>query len=278
MVDAQRALLDELMGVDRDAPPAARAARPIRVDDPDVCKLALAGLCPHGLFKNTKSDLGPCRWRRHEEWGGWASVADAWTSLPPADRARYGYEADLHALLDGMVRDMDRKIERARERLAASAAAARAAIPQADLDHVASLRAQANAAVQAGESAAASGDADAAVDATRQADKAAAGADTADAALARRAPPAQTVCTVCGIQLAVNEPEARVKEHVEGKQYVGWSAVRARLAELRKEGVPLGGRGGGVGAPAADAGFGVRWQVRRPAGRWWWARVQGARA
>ena len=35
-----------------------RSGRGLRYSDPEVCKLALAGLCPYGLFKNTKSDLG----------------------------------------------------------------------------------------------------------------------------------------------------------------------------------------------------------------------------
>ena len=26
----------------------------------NVCKYALGGLCPHGLFRNTRSDLGRC--------------------------------------------------------------------------------------------------------------------------------------------------------------------------------------------------------------------------
>ena len=49
MVDAQRALLDELMGVERDVPLAARSGRGAapRWDDAGVCGYALAGLCPH---------------------------------------------------------------------------------------------------------------------------------------------------------------------------------------------------------------------------------------
>ena len=58
-MDETRALLDELMGRARDAPLAERAkVRAPRFDDDHVCKLALAGLCPYRLFKNTRSDLG----------------------------------------------------------------------------------------------------------------------------------------------------------------------------------------------------------------------------
>lgn len=63
MVDATRALLDELMGKERNVPLDLRTGQSLKFSDPEVCKYALAGLCPYGLFKNTKSDLGafpPC--------------------------------------------------------------------------------------------------------------------------------------------------------------------------------------------------------------------------
>ena len=45
---------------DRDVPLDQRVVRSVKFSDPEVCKHALAGLCPFGLFMNTKSDLGPC--------------------------------------------------------------------------------------------------------------------------------------------------------------------------------------------------------------------------
>lgn len=53
-----RAMLDELMGKERNVPLDQRKGTDLRFNDPEVCKYALAGLCPYGLFKNTKSDLG----------------------------------------------------------------------------------------------------------------------------------------------------------------------------------------------------------------------------
>lgn len=58
MADAMRAMLDELMGKERNIPLDQRKGTDLRFNDPEVCKYALAGLCPYGLFKNTKSDLG----------------------------------------------------------------------------------------------------------------------------------------------------------------------------------------------------------------------------
>ena len=53
-----RAMLDELMGKERNVPLDQRKGTDMKFNDPEVCKYALAGLCPYGLFKNTKSDLG----------------------------------------------------------------------------------------------------------------------------------------------------------------------------------------------------------------------------
>jgi hypothetical protein len=75
MVDATRALLDELMGKERNVPLMERSNRELTFSSPEVCKYAIAGLCPYGLFRNTKSDLGApptalrcleCRAGRHQ--------------------------------------------------------------------------------------------------------------------------------------------------------------------------------------------------------------------
>ncbi len=58
MVDATRALLDELMGKDRNLHPAERKNDATHFWDEDICKYYICGFCPHDLFTNTKNDLG----------------------------------------------------------------------------------------------------------------------------------------------------------------------------------------------------------------------------
>jgi RNA-binding protein Luc7-like 2 len=53
-----RAMLDELMGKERDVPLDRRTNKVIKFNDSSVCKHQLAGLCPNTLFRNTRSDLG----------------------------------------------------------------------------------------------------------------------------------------------------------------------------------------------------------------------------
>lgn len=58
MTDSVRAMLDELMGKERDVPLSQRSNRKMRFTDPEVCKYDLVACCPNQLFKNTRSDLG----------------------------------------------------------------------------------------------------------------------------------------------------------------------------------------------------------------------------
>nr|XP_018677446.1 PREDICTED: U1 snRNP-associated protein usp106-like [Musa acuminata subsp. malaccensis] len=56
-MDAIRKQLDVLMGANRNGD-VTEVSR--KYYDRDVCRLFLAGLCPHDLFQLTKMDMGPC--------------------------------------------------------------------------------------------------------------------------------------------------------------------------------------------------------------------------
>jgi LUC7 N_terminus len=59
-MDAQRALLDQLMGKHRNLSADERAKKQKNFDDDTVCQFYNCSFCPHDLFRNTKSDLGEC--------------------------------------------------------------------------------------------------------------------------------------------------------------------------------------------------------------------------
>ncbi|ONK55714.1 uncharacterized protein A4U43_C10F250 [Asparagus officinalis] len=60
-MDAQRRALDELMGAARNLTEEEKKGfKEIRWDDKEVCGAFMVRFCPHDLFVNTKSDLGPC--------------------------------------------------------------------------------------------------------------------------------------------------------------------------------------------------------------------------
>lgn len=56
-LDAQRELLDSLMGMNRNND---KKYQNLDYRDDRVCKFFLTGMCPHEMFVNTKMDEGPC--------------------------------------------------------------------------------------------------------------------------------------------------------------------------------------------------------------------------
>jgi LUC7 N_terminus len=107
--DSMAKYLDELMGKHRNEVEPEAQKRKLHFDDEDVCKHALAGLCPYTLFNNTKSDLGAhftlprsCeskrrRFNRCDRIGScllrakWTGIV--WLQAPVASRCTKGIES-----------------------------------------------------------------------------------------------------------------------------------------------------------------------------------------
>jgi hypothetical protein len=103
-MDEQRALLDSLMGRNRDGDRPEEDISDFR--HPRVCKPFLSGLCPHELFQNTKLNLGVC----------------AQLHLPVLQaafeaQADCAFDAELERELGRFLTDVDRKIGHAQRRL-----------------------------------------------------------------------------------------------------------------------------------------------------------------
>lgn len=103
-MDEQRALLDSLMGRNRDGDRPEEDISDFR--HPRVCKPFLSGLCPHELFQNTKLNLGAC----------------AQLHLPALQaafeaQADCAFDAELERELGRFLAEVDRKIGRAQRRL-----------------------------------------------------------------------------------------------------------------------------------------------------------------
>ncbi|GAB5035092.1 rna-binding protein luc7-like expressed [Nannochloropsis oceanica] len=121
-VDAQRAMLDEMMGMNRnlDNPDAEIAD----YRDERVCKQFLLGCCPHEVFSKTKIDLGQCE-RLHDEGLQQKFEADLKKEEEEWEGGREGgpvaedrkrYERDLEMVLREYIYEADRKIARGRRR------------------------------------------------------------------------------------------------------------------------------------------------------------------
>lgn len=108
-MDAQRAMLDELMGANRN------------LDNPDaeiddyrdrrVCTHFLLGCCPHEVFKGTKVDLGPCERAHSDDLKAQfeAAVAEGGSDVR---REVEDYERELERALRDVIQEADRKIQR----------------------------------------------------------------------------------------------------------------------------------------------------------------------
>lgn len=115
-MNEQRALLDKLMGRDRNSVVKNKntITKTRRYDDRDVCQFFLAGLCPHELFKNTKSDLGACpSIHDHDALRDFARQSRNKKKHVEKRALRYYYE---------LVEEAERKVRRAHNRLAMGAA------------------------------------------------------------------------------------------------------------------------------------------------------------
>ena len=139
-----RAMLDELMGTERDVPldqrtgrgrhysvrttrprprfeicpqcapisSSARLTATLSTQDREVCKYYLCGF-DVTCFKNTRSDTDVLRIVGPEQQDALGTTRCAETSpRAAAERARTGYERDTKAVLDRMIRECDRRIER----------------------------------------------------------------------------------------------------------------------------------------------------------------------
>ena len=61
-INFSTAMLDELMGRNRNYDPNDKNAKEIRWSDSGVCRFYLVEFCPHELFTNTKADLVSSNW------------------------------------------------------------------------------------------------------------------------------------------------------------------------------------------------------------------------
>eukprot|EP01082_Thalassiosira_pseudonana_P000569 g908.t1 g908 contig10:983995-985350(+) len=149
MADEARAMLDALMGADRNAPvegasgvsgPSSHGSQggaPRRQKrscyDPDVCPLYCAwslssqetptwaesmavnegagGIDVYDLFTNTKSDIGPNPFKVDDH------AREEFESLPDHEKRRLGYEDMLCRKLADLVRQCDRTVARNKEKL-----------------------------------------------------------------------------------------------------------------------------------------------------------------
>ncbi|KAJ0261797.1 Arginine-aspartate-rich RNA binding protein-like [Hirschfeldia incana] len=233
-MDAQRALLDELMGAARNLTDEERRGfKEIKWDDREVCAFYMVRFCPHDLFVNTKSDLGACS-RIHDP-----KLKESFENSPRHDSYVPKFEAELVQFCEKLVNDLDRKVRRGQERLAQelepppppSLSGEKAEQLSVLEEKIKNLLEQVEALGEEGK-----------VDEAEALMRKVEGLNTEKAMLVQRPndkvlamvqEKKMALCDVCGSFLVSNDAVERTQSHVTGKQHVGYGLVRDFLAEQK---------------------------------------------
>jgi len=230
-LQSQAQLLDELMGKNRNAGPGIRI-NSVRFDDEEVCKFSLCGFCPHDLFVNTRADLGPCD-KIHDE--------ELVLAYEKSSRyGRLGYEDEFERFIRSLLMDVEKKIKRGVERLKLTQNDPNHKTPSQLRDEkIVFLKEQINTIIKEAESLGELGEIDQAQEKLESCEKFKSECKYLETQAEQNAQlidqKIMEVCEVCGSFLIVNDAQARVEEHVAGKQHMGYAKLRTALEDLRKK-------------------------------------------
>ncbi|CDP05336.1 unnamed protein product [Coffea canephora] len=235
-MDAQRALLDELMGAARNLTEEERKGyKEITWDSKEVCSFYMVRFCPHDLFVNTRSDLGPCP-KIHDQ-----KLKESFEKSPRHDAYVPKFEAELAHFCEKLVMDLDRRVRRGRERLAQEIdVPPPPPIPAEKSEQLAVLEEKIKNLLEQVESLGEAGKVDEAEALMRKvevlnAEKTALTQQPQqDKVLMMAQEKKMALCEICGSFLVANDAAERTQSHVTGKQHMGYGMVRDYLAEYKE--------------------------------------------
>lgn len=225
MQDA-RALLDGLMGTDRNEKQEQGKGR--KFSDKDICKKFLLGLCPHEMFKNTKVELRPCS-KVHNEHLKELFEADKDHSF-----YRRKWRGVLRTQLKQMVQDVDRRINMNTSKIAEKESGA-----GTENDWGQELKEEVSEKLKQAEQAADDGKFERSRAIMKEVDATKRRLEDLDAKKLDRSKRPEVVCDVCGLMVSGAEYEDIKRQgrgwHTDGKQHLGFLAIRAKLSALERE-------------------------------------------
>eukprot|EP01071_Lankesteria_metandrocarpae_P012133 Lankesteria_metandrocarpae@DN5505_c0_g1_i1.p1 len=115
-MDEMRALLDSLMGADRDSSLEDRKNKQnLSWKSPEVCKHYLLDFCPHELFPNTRRDLGACHGIHSD------GLKEQFQADPERLKFLPEYEKQFARFLQDLVDQVEQKIRKSTARIEATA-------------------------------------------------------------------------------------------------------------------------------------------------------------
>ncbi|KAM0682481.1 splicing factor [Mitosporidium daphniae] len=234
MSDYARQLCNELMGLDRNKTVYEEKTQEKRFYDKDVCKYFLVSFCPHDLFPNTKSDIGPCEYRTHDE----ALRADYMLN---GEDYVVQFEKKMMDYLQRLVNDLDRRIKRAKERLEAKPSDEVLAMMKPNKDEneerIVKLELQLKDLLDRMEKFGEEGKVYEAQQLDCESDRLRRDIDRIKQEINPmfKMEKEMETCSVCGAFLVVNDIAKRLDAHYEGKQHIGFDKVRKELDRLKEK-------------------------------------------
>eukprot|EP00906_Rhabdomonas_costata_P030919 RCo043712 len=233
MAASLKAMLDSLMGKDRNAPISERktGSSRNRLAEPDVCKYFLCGFCPHDLFLNTKVDLGHCD-NVHDD-----ALQEQWNRLSEREKKAYGYEERFVEFLQKLVSDMDRKIQRHRERMEEQNAKLAQVDPEVR-DRLSELSRDIVTSTNRMEALSEEGDVDGAHKVLQEVEALKAQKEVILEQIRVKTSGSGTnrlisVCEICSAFTMSGDNEQRIHDHVTGKQHTGYQLMRETIRQFR---------------------------------------------
>jgi len=245
------AMLDALMGRNRNLQPGPEGLPQITWEDSSVCRYYLVDFCPHDIFTNTKADLGTCpnihddNYKKNYEEAPQSSIKEEVQGefLRMAQR--------MVSDVDKRARDFKMKTEKDRTALGQRELAANG-ITQQQMEEIQLgieiLTDKINAQVEQAEEAGNLGNVEEAQAILKQADQLKEEREELKSSIALKPPPvtsgpegqfgppkAKEVCETCGAFLNVGESQARVNDHLMGKMHMGYTRIRASVDSMLAE-------------------------------------------
>ena len=231
-MDEQRALLDQLMGSQRDVPDHKK--REVHFYDREIDKFWLLGVQPFDLFRNTSWSprlasiyRGSMGYDLERSMGREQPLAvlPEWNALPQDKQDAYGYEHELCIFLEALIRSCDKNVEKARD---AHERGATDVTPQ-EAQQLLDLETKIAEIQKRSEAAAESGDVDTSLSLLAEVDQLE--QKKRQVGHMEEKTKKVLVCEVSGN--VVQNTEIRIQEHYQGRLYLGWKKVRDRYALIK---------------------------------------------
>eukprot|EP00927_Polykrikos_kofoidii_P052463 TRINITY_DN46317_c0_g1_i1.p1 TRINITY_DN46317_c0_g1~~TRINITY_DN46317_c0_g1_i1.p1 ORF type:complete len:413 (+),score=71.23 TRINITY_DN46317_c0_g1_i1:139-1239(+) len=243
-MEATRALLDSIMGTDRDA---GKNAKKKDFRDDDVCKCFLVWECPHDMFSNqagksaSKSPLGECT-RQHSE-----ALRERLKKDPDSAKLTRRYLTETWTFLKRLVDEVDVKSRREKMKLQTGASCSKESADVAEGGAVA-REMLVKEKLAAAERAASEGDVELSQQIIKDAEKLAAEKKRFERMKEMAETWVDEICECCGRQISwrtTEEIEARKHgrphPHEMGSWHEGWRHARESLQKLDDELAKIGG-------------------------------------